>query len=445
MSRPGEDATDRGAGVPARRVALRALRRAHRDDAWGSPALDAALGEAQLDARDRAFATALALDTLRREGTLDWALGQVLDRSIDDIEPDVRDVLRLGAWQIGYGRVPTRAAVSTSVELAREEVGARATGFVNGVLRALGRRWDELPWPDPSEPEGLALATGYPRWVVEAAVARFGAGARSVLEAGNAPPGATLRARPGARDALVAELRDAGLSAEPGRLHELAVRVPGADPRRLAATREGRAVTQDEASMLVVDALDARLDPHSRVLEPCAAPGGKASDLVLRGHRVVAADRHAGRVREMADLVGRLGIDLDLAVADGTTSPWRDGAFDAVLVDAPCTGLGTVRRRPELRWRRDPGDPGTLAELQRALLAAAVRSVPSGGTVCYSVCTWTAAETDEVVAWALAHLPVRLVPADGPPDAEAAHAGAVQLRPDEHDSDGMYYAVLRRE
>lgn len=418
-------------GLASRRAALAALRRAHRDDAWGGPALDQALTAARLDARDRAFATALALDTLRREGTLDWALEHVLDRPLAHVEPEVRDILRLGAWQLGYGRVPARAAVSTSVALAREAVGARVTGFVNGVLRGLARRWEQLPWPPTDTDEGLGLATGYPTWVVAAARARFGAEAEAVLEAGNAPPGVTLRARPGERDALLSELRAAGIDATAGAHSPLAVRAPGADPRRLPAVADGRAVVQDEASMLVVEALSAWLEPGARVLDLCAAPGGKATDLAARGHRVAAGDVHPGRAGQIADLARRVGERVDVAVVDGTASAWAPTRADAALVDAPCTGLGTVRRRPELRWRRDPGDPEELAELQVTLVHAAADAVRPGGVVCYSACTWTRVETLGVVERVL----------DGGTLESLEQA---QLRPDLHDTDGMFYAVMRR-
>lgn len=394
--------------------------------------MERALASEDLDSRDRAFATALALDTLRREGTLDWALSHVIDRPLDDVEPVVLDVLRLGAWQLGYGRVPARAAVDTSVALAREAIGARATGFVNGVLRALARRWDTLPWPPRETDEGLALATGYPAWVVREARTRFGEEVEAVLEAGNAPPGVTLRARPGERDALVAELREDGVDAVPGEHSDRAVRAPGADARRLAAVREGRAAAQDEASMLVTDALDRHLGPGARVVDVCAAPGGKATDLAERGHRVVAADLRAGRVRQVAELADRLGVSLDVVVADGTAPPWAPARAEGTLVDAPCTGLGTVRRRPELRWRRDPGDPDELHELQVRLVTAAVAATMSGGVVCYSACTWTVAETEGVVDRVAAELPVELLESR-------------QLRPDVDGTDGMFYAVLRRK
>lgn len=440
-------------GVASRTAAYRAVRRVHSTNAWSSRAVDSALRSPglRLDARDRSFAASLAYETLRWEGTLDWALERVLTRPLAAVQPELLDILRMGAWQLLRSSTPARSVVDSAVEVARAEVGPQATGFVNGVLRGLSRA--TLPWPPEDDDAGLGLALGYPAWVVTEARRTFGARARAVLEAGNAAPGVTLRAvvAPGTselattavRDALVAELQAAGVAAHPGGMAPEAVRAPGADPARLPAVAEGRAVVQDEASMVVVRSLEAAAGGlvGAHVVDLCAAPGGKSTHLAALGASVTAVDLHPGRARMVAEAAARgpamggAGREprVRAVAADGRRPPLRAGAADAVLLDAPCSGLGVVRRRPELRWNRDPGDPGRLGVLQAQLLEAAAALVRPGGSLLYSVCTWTAAESTAVVDAFLA--------AEG--DRFTATA-PVQLDPDRHGVDGMYLCALRR-
>jgi 16S rRNA (cytosine967-C5)-methyltransferase len=427
-------------GLPARRAALNALRAVDEDGAWSNLAVPEAIAELA-DERDRAFAAHLAYDTLRWAGTLDWALGQVLTRPLDDVEPALRRVLRLGALQLLRSGVPARAAVATSVALASEQVprgrAKGASGFVNGVLRALSRQLDDLPWPDQDiDPVAhLALTTGHPPWIVEDLLARFDRDrVAAILAADDDPPGVTLRAT-GDRAALVEELRGLGVDASPGDVAE-SVRAPGADPRRLDAVAQGRAVPQDEASMRVVHATAVR--PGARVLDLCAGPGGKATHLArLAGEsgRVVAIELHPHRAELVRQAAARQGVAIDVRVGDAADVPLpEDETFDVVLLDAPCTGLGTGRRRPEVRWRRTPGDASELAELQAHLLARAAERVAPGGSLTYAVCTWTAAETDEVVD----------AVEPGLRAAGFEPTSRQQLLPDRDDTDGMYVATWVR-
>lgn len=433
--RPAHPAAD-----DARAVALRIVRSVHADATWTGPAVDRALRRSRLDARDRAFASNLAFQTLRWEGTLDWALGHVVDRPLDDVDDGLRDLLRIGAWQLLYGRMPDRAAVSATVEVARRALGARTVGFANGVLRALARRRDALPWPAPDSVDGRALRTGHPRWIVEAADRRFGTDADRQLAAGNAPAGLTVRAADPA--AVHGALTVIGATLEPGRLAPEALHVQDATP---AAVLEAapHAVIQDESSMVVGHAVAAAVPGNARVLDVCAAPGGKTTHLAALGRRVIGADRNARRLDLVGDLARRLDRPVPLVVADGARPPWRPGAFDGVLLDAPCSGLGVVRRRPELRWRRDTADVEALAAVQRDLLAAAAEAVAPGGAIVYSVCTWTVEETVDVIDPFLADHdaftaePVAVVP--GSDDG-----GRLQLTPADQGCDGMYIAVLRR-
>ena len=331
-------------GLPARRAALIALAAVDEHGAWSTTAVPDAVADLPAE-RDRRFASHLAYDTIRWTGTLDWMLDRVLTRPLADVEPALRRILRLGALQLWRMQVPARAAVDTSVALARRpppRTGQRSRRVVNGVLRALARQLLTLPWPDPAtDPVAhLALTTGHPAWVVEERLAVLGLEAtRALLDADNDPPGLTLRAT-GDRDALLAELRDAGLDAMPTPHTPDGVRVPGADPRRLACVREGRAVPQDEASMLVVAA--AACPPGARVLDLCAGPGGKTGALATRagptGH-VTAVELHEHRAAQVREVAARIGVDVEVLVADGREVV-LDQPVDVALVDAPCTGPG---------------------------------------------------------------------------------------------------------
>lgn len=431
---PRADGSD--VGLPARRAALQALTAVDEHDAYANLAVPQAVGSLA-DARDRALASHLAYDTLRWQGTLDWLLEAATSRPLADVEPALRRILRLGALQLWRTDVPGHAAVSTSVELARAAVPSRratgAGGFVNGVLRGVQRRLRQgIEWPE-DEVARLALTTAHPAWVVRDVVGRLPDG-EGLLQADNEPPGVTLRAT-GDRDELIAELRAAGLDAVPGALTPEAVRVPGADPRRLEAVAAGRAAVQDEASMVVAHAL--QVQPGDRILDLCAGPGGKSAHLAaLAGPNgsVTAVELHPHRARMVTENAERLGVAVEVVVGDALDPPLADAAtFDRVLLDAPCTGLGTGRRRPEVRWRRTPDDVASLAALQRRLLLAAAARLRPGGTLTYAVCTWTAQETDGVLDSVL---------------ADAALAGFTevdrrQLRPDIDDTDGMFLSTLR--
>ena len=422
-------------GLPARRAALRALA-AVDDGAWSTTVVPEVVADLD-DDRDRRFASHLAYDTIRWHGTLDWLLDHVLSRPMADVEPALRRVLRLGALQLWRAHVPARAAVSTSVALARDAVPAKrakgAGGFVNGVLRALSRQLGEITWPDEADdPVGhLSRTTGHPVWLVRERVEALGADdAARLLAADNDPPGLTLRAT-GDRDTLVAELRTLGLDAEPTRRAPRGVRVPGADPRRLACVVEGRAVPQDEASMLVVAATGAC--PGDRVLDLCAGPGGKTGDLAARvggTGTVTAVEPYPHRADRVRATLTRLGLGVDVRVADGREVD-LDEPVDVALVDAPCTGLGTGRRRPEVRWRRTPEDVDALVELQVELVTHAAGQVRAGGTLTYAVCTWTQRETVEVVERVEGACP------------RLSRVATEQLRPDVDDTDGMFHTTWR--
>ncbi|MDT0201507.1 transcription antitermination factor NusB [Nocardioides sp. AE5] len=448
-----------------RAAAYDVLKAVRVDDAYANLVLPRVLREANLSGRDAAFATELVSGTLRRQGTYDAILAACIDRPLAKVEAKVLDALRLGAHQLLAMRVPAHAAISSTVDLVRARVGHGPAGFTNAVLRKVSGH-DHDQWVRrlaPADPVGLAtLAHAHPVWVVEelqAALAAVGAEAEldALLAADNAAPKVTLVARPGL--ATTAELRSAG--AEPTGQSPHALVLASGDPGAIDAVAEGRAAVQDEGSQLVTLALAgaALTGRDEQWLDTCAGPGGKAALLATlagqRGAALLAAERQPHRAALVARATRRSGAGLaGVVVADGTRPAWAPASFDRVLVDAPCSGLGALRRRPESRWRRQPGDVAELVPLQRALLKQALASVRPGGVVAYVTCSPVLAETRGVVEDVLADHPEAVLV-----DAEAALAGVpgvtvadiagplpgtVQLWPHRHGTDAMFLALLRR-
>jgi len=423
---------------PARLAAYDVLRAVRTQDAYANLVLPQALREHRLTGRDAGFATELAAGTLRRQGTYDAVIDTCLTRG--RVKPRIRDVLRLGTHQLLGMRVGAHAAVSTTVDLARMRSGAGSVGLVNAVLRTVSEHdledWIERVAPDAAtDPVGhLAVAHSHPRWVVsefERALGERRDELPVLLAADNEPPAVVLVARPGR------STRDE-LPGEPTALSPYGVRMSGGDPGAVPAVAEGRAGVQDEGSQLVALALAAApLDgADGRWLDLCAGPGGKAALLAAiaaeRGAHLVANEPQEHR----ADLVRRAlaGADnSEVTVVDGRRPVWSPGSFDRVLVDAPCSGLGALRRRPEARWRKQPADLEELVPLQRTLLGAALDLVRPGGVVVYATCSPVLAETTEVVAAVL-----------GDHDDVERLAPDRQLWPHEHGTDAMFWSVLRR-
>lgn len=430
-------------------LAFRVLRSVDKDDAYANLALSAAIRESRLSARDAAFATELVAGTLRLRGSYDGILNALVQRPLD---APVRDVLALGAHQLLSMRVPQHAAVTTSVALARSEIGHRVTGLVNAVLRKVGQRSLE-EWFDHLGADA-SVRFSHPAWIIDALAESYGSDPAPLLEADNVPPRVCLVARPGLADVDELLALD-GATRHPS--SPIGVEIGGGDPGAIAAVREGRAGVQDAGSQVVALALAAaevRDRPAERWLDLCAGPGGKAALLgaiaAQRGAFLLANERAPHRAELVAKAMRGLPVSPGVIAGDGTRPAWRPETFDRVLVDAPCSGLGALRRRPESRWRRQPADIAALVPLQRALLMTAIDSVRPGGVVGYATCSPVLAETVEVVRWALAERPdvtlenaVALVP--WLEDAGCASMPeALQLWPDRHRTDAMFLAVLRR-
>jgi len=354
--------------APARRAAYEVVRRVFEDEAYADRAFAAAA--AGLDARDRALAQRIAYGTVQRVRTLDHAIEALGRRPVRKLDPPVRAALRIGAYQLAYLEgVPARAAANESVELVRAARLERAVAFTNAVMRRLAEGIRPLLGSLPEGP----LKHSYPDWVAEVWERDLGRDeALALMRAQNEPAETVVRV---VRGEVEGEPTDV-----PG-----AVRVARVDERALA---EGRIWPQSRASQLAGLAVGSR--EGERVLDLCAAPGGKAT--MLRGE-VVAVELHDGRARELEENVRRLGAtNVRVVHADALALPPELTGFDRALVDAPCSGLGVLAQRPDLRWRAKP-----LPELQLALLRAAAERVRPGGTIVYAVCTINADENEAVV------------------------------------------------
>ena len=432
---------DRRQVDPSRLAAYDVLKAVRVDDAYANLVMPHLLRDHGLTGRDAAFATELASGSIRMQGTYDAVIDACLTRP--KLEAKVRDALRLGVHQLLSMRVPDHAAISTTVDLVRARVGLGPVGLTNAVLRKVSGRdlagWVAEVAPDASvDPVGhLSVAHSHPRWMVEALAEALAAPDElaDLLAADNAPPRVTLVARPGL--STVAELVAAGGVASTRSPY--AVELPGGDPAEVPAVREGRAGVQDEGSQLVALALvDAPLDGRDeRWLDLCAGPGGKSALLAAiaggRGARVLANERQHHRATLVARGTRTAGTGLlGVVTGDGTRPPWRPGTFDRVLVDAPCSGLGALRRRPESRWRRTQRDIDDLVPLQRDLLDRAVDSLRPGGVVTYATCSPVVAETVGVVEAVVGRR------------GDVDEVDRFQLWPHRDGTDAMFAVTLRR-
>jgi len=445
------DATARPA--PARAVAARVLERVETDAAFADLALDAELARRALAPRDVGLATELVYGTLRWQRYLDWVLAPHSRRRLPSLDARVRVLLRLTAYQLAFlERVPAFAAVNDAVTLARSAPGVGE--YVNAVLRAFARRGaaEREPAPPRDPVDALATRCSFPTWLAARWVARYGADeGEALMRALNERPPLALRAntRRLDREALAGRLRaEDGVATRPTPLApEGLVAESGGAPGRWRAFADGGCVAQDEASMLVARLLEPA--PGETVADVCAAPGTKTTHLAQlmddRG-RIVALDPQPARLTRVTEAAARLGLTI-VETQEGTVealAPRWAGGCDRVLVDAPCTNLGVLRRNPEVKWRRQPADLRAAADRQRSILAAAGSLVRPGGRLVYATCSLEPEENDAVVADFLAAHPdfTADTPRDFPvaPDA----AGFVRCLPHRHDTDGFTAIRLRR-
>lgn len=395
---------------PARRVAHRVLLRVFEEGAYADRAF--ASEAARLDERDRAFAQRIAYGAIQRARTLDHAIESLGGRPVETTDPPVRAALRLGAYELGFmDAVPDRAAVNEGVELVKASQARKAAGFANAILRRLAEGvrplLEELP---ESTAQEAGLKHSYPDWIAETWWSEWGpSDALALMAAQNEAPETAVRVVATGEPRVVERI-------DPGELDR------------------GEVWPQSRGSQLAGEAVGAL--PGERVLDLCAAPGGKTTQLAAKGAEVTAVELHPGRARELADNVRRLGFpNVRVVNADATDLPADLAGFDRVLVDAPCSGLGVLAGRPDLRWRARP-----LPELQSELLQVAAERVKPGGTVTYSVCTIAKAENEDVVD----RLGLPVEPIRGWPDLVHPRRPEFLLTlPHKHRTSGFFIARIR--
>lgn len=447
----------------ARWVAFDTVRAVHESDAYANLLLPREIAKAGLSTQDAGLATELAYGTLRREGTYDAIIADAAGRHVDRIDPPVLDALRLGTHQLVSMRVPSHAAVNETVRQVRAAAGPSAAKFANAVLRRVSERTSDewlarLDGLARSDDERLALRHAHPVWIIRAFRRALAAEGRAdeleaLLAADNVAPGVTMTALPG--------LADRPDDREPTPLSPIGFRLGGGDPAALVASASGRIRVQDEGSQLAALALTRAFPVREgeRWLDLCAGPGGKtavlAAEALASGASLEANEVSPARAGLVRDSVAGVPLAVPVSEEDGRTRA-AHGRYDRILVDAPCTGLGALRRRPEARWRKTAADVPALAELQTELLDAALSALAPGGVVAYVTCSPHLAETAAIVADArrrfgddVSELDARAVvssvsrgevdlpePADG--------SGRAQLWPHRHGTDAMSISLLRR-
>jgi 16S rRNA (cytosine967-C5)-methyltransferase len=420
--------------APARIAAIDALRAVDEEPIDLGEAI-ARARQPLRDERDRGLLLEIVTGTLRMRAALDHQIAARSSRPLGKLDAAVLRVLRLSAFQILYlSRLPAAAVINDAVELTRKAGKTSAAGLVNAILRKLSRERDQLQWPDD-----IAIVHSHPRWLVDRWIARHGGAAtESWLQFNNRAPSLCLAVNRAmtTRDALAAELEAAGVKTEPTSRSPYGLHVIEGHPLNLDAFRQGRFIVQDEASQLIADLVD--VEGGARVLDLCASPGGKTlrlSAAVGASGSVIACDVRPHRVRLLHRTVARCRLSNTQVIHVDTEGPlpFREGAFAAVLIDAPCSGLGTVRRDPDIKWRRSEADLARFADAQRQLLDRAALLVSPGGFVVYSTCSSEPEENSHVVDGFLERQP--------PFRLERTH----ETWPFRDGLEAFYGAMLRRE
>lgn len=438
---------------PVRDAAIDVLLRVFERGAYLNLALDTSLRRRKLTERGRRFLTQLVYGTVRHRQLCDHILAPRLHQPLVSLPAPILNILRMGVFQALFcGNVTFPAMVHTSVDLAKKRGHAGTARLTNAVLKRVPQRLEDVALPNAAtDPVGfLSCRYSLPAWLAQRWVDELGfARAEARCAACNEPAPATLRVNTQriGRDALADAFARAGVHAEKRTpIPEELTLLDGPPPARSKRFHEGQYFLQDPASMLAPHLLEPA--PGDRVLDLCAAPGGKSTHLAqLMGHgHVVAADVQPAKLRLVRENADRLGLPgLHLLGADGRQPPFRPGHFQRVLVDAPCSGLGTLRRHPDLKWRIAPDDIARLAQTQQELLRSAWELCENGGVIVYSVCTLTPEETTGAIACLAGS--GRVTPEDGPPwlDTWKSGTGQYQTNPENEGLDGFFLMRLRKQ
>jgi 16S rRNA (cytosine967-C5)-methyltransferase len=439
-----------------RQIAVEILNRIETEGAYAEPLLNTALSGTTLGSiSDRGLLTELVYGTLRMRGHLDWMIGQLYRGEMSALETAVRNILRTGLYQLLFtDRIPPFAAVNEAVGIARA-LSPAASGLVNAILRNALRKKDAIDWPDMAkDPEkAIAVLHSHPPWLVRRLLSQFGCEETiAICRANNAIPPLALRVNTlkASRGQALARIENEGITAEPApfSVDGIILTSPGAGLREMPPYKEGLIRIQDEASQLI-----ARLvapQPGERLLDLCSGAGGKTLHLAAlmenRGS-ITAVDLHSARLRMLREEVNRLGVTIVETRTGDAAAPAESfhGAFDRVLLDAPCSGLGTLRRNPEIRWRITPQDLNKCMQIQKILLASAAECVRPGGRLVYSVCAVTPEENEIVIGDFLRNRPdFTRIPPNGIPPALIDAEGFFRTSPHLQGMDGFFGSLLVR-
>lgn len=447
----------------SRSLALQVLTAVEQEGAYSNLLLGGALQKSGLSGPDAGLATELVYGTIQRLNTIDFLLEPFVSKGMAKLAPWVRNLLRLSFYQLYYlDRIPPHAVVNEAVNLAKKRGHQGISGMVNGVLRNVLRRKEELKLPEGlSSVQRIALEHSHPEWLVARWLEQYGEPTtEAICRANNEPPSISIRVNRAktSRDDMLRLLKEQGLSAVPSKLAQDGIIVEGGGNMALTPWyREGLISVQDESSMLVAEALNP--EAGMSVLDCCAAPGGKTchiAEMMQGSGRVMANDIHPHKAKLVEDQANRLGLtNIDISTADASKLGERleQNSFDRILLDAPCSGLGVIRRKPDLKWAKTAGDIAEIAGIQRTLLDTAGDLLKPGGLLVYSTCTIEPRENVEMVSGFLSRHPEFEVATDKPPGWEteplvaASARGSIglQLLPQDAHSDGFYIARLRKK
>lgn len=450
----------KAATASARDIALDILVKVEQQGAYSNLLLNSSLQKSALSREDAGLVTELVYGTISRMNTLDYVLEEFVSKGIAKLQPWVRNLLRLSLYQIMYlDRIPSHAAVNEAVNIAKKKGHQGISGMVNGVLRSVLRAGNLPVIPDGLGPaKRISIQYSHPIWLVKRWITEYGVDtAEAICAANNEPPAVSIRVNTTmiSREALLSQMIEQGLQASASEVSPYGIVVKGGGNLALSSWyRDGYLSVQDESSMLVAEAVAP--EPGMRVLDCCAAPGGKTAhmgELMKDEGSIFANDLHPHKAKLISDQAARLGLE---SVVTGSADALElehtleHHSFDRILLDAPCSGLGVIRRKPDLKWRKQPEDVVSVASLQGQLLQSVSKLLKPGGVLVYSTCTTEQTENSEVVAAFLEQNPdftsiTFASPLWGRLEGTALAVGeGIQLLPHHYGSDGFYISKLQR-